>query len=42
MPFTVYNDDSVKPYLDSIESDARAPATDEALPAQSEVETMDH
>jgi 20S proteasome subunit alpha 6 len=30
MPFTVYNDDHVKPYLDSIESDARAPAIDDA------------
>lgn len=30
MPFTVYNDDNVKPYLDSIESDARAPAIDDA------------
>jgi len=30
VPFTVYNDDHVKPYLDSIESDARAPAIDDA------------
>jgi len=42
-PFTVYNDDSVKPYLDSIESDARAPASDDA-PSQADtaMETMDH
>ncbi len=30
IPFTVYDDDHVKPYLDSIESDSRAPAIDDA------------
>lgn len=29
LPFTVYDDEHVKPYLDSIESDARAPAIDD-------------
>ena len=44
LPFTVYNDDNVKPYLDSIESDARAPTTDEGgnAPADAPMETMDH
>merc|ERR1712127_987583 len=40
-PFTVYNDDNVKPYLDSIESDAREPSTDETA-TDTAMETMDH
>jgi len=33
LPFTIYNDDNVKPYLDSIESDSRSAPIDD-LPAE--------